>query len=186
MLTSLNIQHFVLIDHLSLTFDKGFSVFTGETGAGKSILLDALALVLGERAEARFVAKDADQAVISASFTLPQKHPAFEILNEQGLAHEDELMSRRTLTKDGKSKCFVCDQPVSVGLLKTLGETLVEIHGQFATHSLLNPATHGATLDSYGNLEKQLKSVQTLWHSWQEKKQAVQNFEQPDLFVEVG
>lgn len=177
MLTGLNIQHFVLIDRLSLTFDKGLSVFTGETGAGKSILLDALALVLGERAETRFVAKDADQAVISATFALPAKHPAFEILDEQGLDHEDELVIRRTLTKDGKSKCFVCDQPVSVGLLKTLGETLVEIHGQFATHSLLNPATHGSTLDNYGDLEKQVRSVYHLWDEWQEKNKAVTDFE---------
>ncbi len=178
MLTSLNIQHFVLIDQLALTFDKGFSVFTGETGAGKSILLDALSLVLGGRAETRFVAKNADQAVISAGFILPHKHPAFQILDEQGLSHEDDLIIRRTLSKDGKSKCFVCDQPVSVGLLKTLGETLVEIHGQFATHSLLNPATHLTTLDDYGALEKQVKEVQNLWYNWQNKKQSVSDFEQ--------
>ncbi len=177
MLTHLNIQHFVLIDQLSLNFNKGFSVFTGETGAGKSILLDALSLILGERAETRYVAPNTEQAVVSASFTLPQKHSAFKILDEQGLAHEDELIIRRALTKDGKSKCFVCDQPVSVGLLKTLGETLVEIHGQFATHSLLNPATHGTTLDNYGNLGKTVQSVQKKWHDWQEKKEAVQNFE---------
>lgn len=177
MLTSLNIQHFVLIDQLSLTFDKGFSVFTGETGAGKSILLDALTLVLGGRSETRFVAKNATQAVISAGFNLSAKHPAWQILDELGLAHEDELIIRRTLTKDGKSKCFVCDQPVSVGLLKTLGETLVEIHGQFATHSLLNPATHCGTLDSFGKLDGQLKKVHSLWHEWQDKKQKVQSFE---------
>ncbi len=177
MLTSLNIQHFVLIDQLSLTFDKGFSVFTGETGAGKSILLDALSLVLGGRAETRFVAKNEDQAVISAGFTLPQKHPVFQILDEQGLSHEDDLIIRRTLSKDGKSKCFVCDQPVSVGLLKTLGENLVEIHGQFATHSLLNPNTHIATLDEYGHLEKKVKEVQSLWHKWQNAKHAVNDFE---------
>lgn len=178
MLTSLNIQHFVLINQLSLTFDKGFGVFTGETGAGKSILLDALTLILGGRAEARFVAKDAQQAVISAGFSLTAKHPAWHILDEQGLAHEDELIIRRTLTKDGKSKCFVCDQPVSVGLLKTLGETLVEIHGQFATHGLLNPATHGTTLDEYGQLEGVVKKINSLWHVWQDKKQAVSDFEE--------
>lgn len=178
MLTTLNIQHFVLIDQLSLTFDKGFSVFTGETGAGKSILLDALTLILGGRAEARFVAKDAQQAVISAGFSLPAKHPAWHILDEQGLAHDDELIIRRTLTKDGKSKCFVCDQPVSVGLLKTLGETLVEIHGQFATHSLLNPSTHAHTLDAYGQLESVVKKTNTLWHTWQEKQKSVQDFEE--------
>ena len=178
MLTSLAIQHFVLIDNLTLTFDKGLSVFTGETGAGKSILLDALSLVLGARSEARFVQKGAEQTVVSATFHLPQKHPAFLLLDEQGLAHEDELILRRTLTKDGKTKVFVCDQPVSVGLLKSIGDTLVEIHGQFASYSLLNPATHLGTLDTYGKLEKQAQEVANAWEKYQAAKQTALDFEQ--------
>ncbi len=177
MLTGLNIQHFVLIDHLNLTFDKGLSVFTGETGAGKSILLDALSLLLGGRSEARFIAKGADQTVVSASFRLKKSHPAFQILEDLGLACEEELMLRRTLTKEGKSKAFVCDQPVSVATLKAIGETLVEIHGQFATHSLLNPATHLKTLDAFGHLSDEAKSVSKLWFDWQEKEQALVDFE---------
>ena len=128
MLTALTIQHFVLIDNLSLSFDKGLSVFTGETGAGKSILLDALSLVLGARSETRFVQKGAEQTVVSAIFSLPKSHMAFKLLDEQGLSHEDELILRRTLTKDGNTKAFVCDQPVSVGLLKAVGDTLAEFN----------------------------------------------------------
>ena len=178
MLTALTIQHFVLIDNLSLSFDKGLSVFTGETGAGKSILLDALSLVLGARSETRFVQKGAEQTVVSAIFSLPKSHMAFKLLDEQGLSHEDELILRRTLTKDGKTKAFVCDQPVSVGLLKAVGDTLVEIHGQFASFGLLNPATHLDTLDVYGKLEKQATAVATAWEKYQKAEQEAATFEQ--------
>lgn len=178
MLTALAIQHFVLIDNLSLSFDKGLSVFTGETGAGKSILLDALSLVLGARAEARFVQKGSKQTVVSATFILPKTHPAFKLLDEQGLSHEDDLILRRTLTKDGKTKAFICDQPVSVGLLKSIGDTLVEIHGQFASYSLLNPATHLGTLDAYGKLQKQVQEVAKKWEKYQKARQEALDFEQ--------
>ena len=178
MLTALAIQHFVLIDNLSLSFDKGLSVFTGETGAGKSILLDALSLVLGARSEVRFIQKGASQAVVSATFSLPKNHAAFKILDEQGLGHEDDLILRRTLSQDGKTKAFVCDQPVSVALLKAIGDTLVEIHGQFASHSLLNPATHLDTLDSYGKLEKQAQDVVRAFEKYQQATQTALDFEQ--------
>ncbi len=178
MLTALAIQHFVLIDNLSLSFDKGLSVFTGETGAGKSVLLDALSLVLGARSEMRFVQKGAEQTVVSATFSLPKTHLAFRLLDEQGLAHEDELILRRTLTKDGKTKAFVCDQPVSIGLLKAIGDTLVEIHGQFVSFALLNPATHLDTLDAYGKLGKQAQEVSSAWDKYQKAKQAALIFEQ--------
>ena len=104
MLTALNIQHFVLIDHLSLAFDKGLSVFTGETGAGKSILLDALSLLLGGRSEVRFVSKGADQTVVSATFKVKKSYPVLKILDDLGLMCEEDLVLRRTLNKDGKSK----------------------------------------------------------------------------------
>ncbi len=178
MLTALAIQHFVLIDNLSLSFDKGLSVFTGETGAGKSILLDALSLVLGARSEARFVQKGADQTVVSATFSLPKTHLAFKLLDEQGLSHDNDLILRRTLTKDGKTKAFVCDQPISVALLKSIGDTLVEIHGQFASYALLNPATHLDTLDAYGKLQKQVQEVSKAWRKYQQAQQAAVDFEQ--------
>lgn len=177
MLTALNIQHFVLIDHLSLTFDKGLSVFTGETGAGKSILLDALSLLLGGRSEVRFVSKGADQTVVSATFKVKKSHPVLKILDDLGLMCEEDLVLRRTLNKDGKSKAFVCDQPVSIATLKAIGETLLEIHGQFATHGLLNPATHLKTLDAYGHLSDQVKLVSKAWSQWQDKEKVLSDFE---------
>ena len=102
MLTHLAVQHFVLIDKLELSFDKGLSVFTGETGAGKSILLDALSLVLGARGETRFVRKGEKQAIISATFHLNKNHPVYELLSEQGLESDEDLILRRTLSADGK------------------------------------------------------------------------------------
>ena len=170
MLIQLTIQNFVLIDKLDLSFDKGLTVFTGETGAGKSILLDALSLVLGARGETRFVRKGEKTAIVSASFHLNKNHPVHAVLEEQGLNSEEELILRRTLSSDGKSKAFINDQPVGLNLLKQVGELLVEIHGQFATHSLLNPATHRMTLDKYGALEKQVNAVQKAWKIWQDKK----------------
>ena len=170
MLTHLAVQHFVLIDKLELSFDKGLSVFTGETGAGKSILLDALSLVLGARGETRFVRKNEKQAIVSASFRLNKSHPVHGVLSEQGLDCDEDLILRRTLSADGKSKAFINDTPVGLGVLKQVGEGLVEIHGQFATHGLLNPATHRLTLDSYGELEKEVKAVQKAWGNWQDKK----------------
>ena len=177
MLTHLTIQNFVLIDKLDLSFDKGLTVFTGETGAGKSILLDALSLVLGARSENRFVRKGTSQAVLSATFHLNKNHPVHTLLAEQGLESEEDLILRRTLTSDGKSKSFINDQPVGLSLLKTVGEQLVEVHGQFATHGLLNPATHRLTLDTYGNLEKELHDLQKAWKIWQERKKERQELE---------
>ena len=107
-----------------------------------------------------------------------KNHPVYERLSEQGLESDEDLILRRTLSTDGKSKAFINDQPVGLGLLKEVGETLVEIHGQFATHSLLNPATHRITLDTYGNLEKEVKDVQKTWNSWQEKKRERQALEE--------
>ena len=178
MLTTLTVQHFVLIDALTLTFDKGLSVFTGETGAGKSILLDALSLVLGARAEARFLQKGENTATVSATFSLPKNHPAFLVLKEHGFDIEEDLILRRTLSKDGKTKAFICDQPVSIALLKAVGDTLVEIHGQFASYALLDPATHLQTLDTYGQLDKKAAEVAHAWHNYQKALEETTLFQQ--------
>ena len=178
MLNHLAIQHFILIDKLDLSFDDGLGVFTGETGAGKSILLDALSFALGARSEARFVQKGMDKASVSAAFSLSQDHPVRTLLGEQDLDAEDELILRRVLTSDGKSKAYICDQPVGLSLLKTVGEMLVEIHGQFATHSLLNPATHLITLDAYGQLQQDVTQVKAAWDVWQQAKHKAVVFEQ--------
>ncbi len=171
MLRTLIIQNVVLIEHLEIDFREGLCALTGETGAGKSILLDSLGLALGARAEARLVRKGADQATVTASFEIPPTHPALEILRGTGAVHleaGEPLILRRTLKKDGgkdaKSRAFVNDQPISAGLLRQIGKTLVEIHGQFDTHAMLNPFTHRPLLDEYAQLTGKVEEMKALWH----------------------
>ncbi|MBQ4084084.1 MAG: AAA family ATPase, partial [Alphaproteobacteria bacterium] len=171
MLSSLFIQNVVLIDKLSLPFEGGLTVLTGETGAGKSILLDSLSLALGERADTGLIRHGEESLSVSATFDIDNKHPALSLLAEQGMDKETTLILRRTLTKDGKSKAFINDMPVSIGFLKNVGNTLVEIHGQFATHGLLNSATHLSVLDSYGGIDT--TAIQNLYTEWKNKKEAV-------------
>jgi DNA repair protein RecN (Recombination protein N) len=152
MLIGLSIRDVVVIDRLDLALAPGLSVLTGETGAGKSILLDALGLALGARAESALVRPGAPQAAVSAVFEPPADHPVRDILAEHEIAAEDSLVLRRTVTPDGRSRAFVNDQPASVGLLRRLGDALVEIQGQFEQRGLLDPATHRALLDAFGGL----------------------------------
>ncbi|MCH7551659.1 MAG: AAA family ATPase, partial [Proteobacteria bacterium] len=160
MLTALSIRDVVLIDRLDLSFRSGLSVLTGETGSGKSILLDALGLALGMRAESRLVRHGAERASVTAAFEVAAGHPVHDLLAEHGLAVPDgELVLRRVLGADGRSKAFVNDQPVSVQLLKEAGESLVEIHGQFESQRLLNAAAHRELLDAYGGLGGDLDKV---------------------------
>ncbi len=167
MLRSLSVRDVVLIRKLDLSFDGGLTVLTGETGAGKSILLDALGLALGVRAEARLVRQGAEQASVTAAFDLPPGHEVHDLLNEQGLdAGEETLILRRSLGKDGRSRAFVNDQPVSVALLRSLGEALVEIHGQFESRRLLDPAMHRHLLDAKGELGPRLGAVKMTYHTW--------------------
>ncbi|MEA3031748.1 MAG: repair protein RecN [Sphingomonadales bacterium] len=155
MLTGLSIRDVVLIDTLDLEFASGLGVLTGETGAGKSILLDALGLALGTRADSALVRGGQKQAAVSVSFDLPAGHPALALLDENGLAHApgEPLVIRRIVKADGGSRGFVDDQPVSAALLRELGASLVEIHGQHDDRGLLNPRGHRALLDAYGRLD---------------------------------
>ena len=149
MLAGLTIKNVVLIDHLLIQFDKGLCALTGETGAGKSILLDSLGLALGARSESGLVRKGEQTANVSAEFDMPATHPAFTFLKDQGIEIESPIILRRSVGADGKSRAFVNDHPVSVALLKQVGEHLVEIHGQFDTQMLLNPRVHKCLLDEY-------------------------------------
>lgn len=177
MLLSLSIRDFVLIERLDLTFthgvDSGLGALTGETGAGKSILIDALGLALGARADSAAVRRGATQASIVASFDLPKDHTAHDILAEQGFDDEDMLTLRRTIGADGRGRVFVNDQPASVALLRRLGETLVEIQGQMDQHGLLDVATHRASLDAFAGLEKQAEAVRGTWHAWRTTEKAL-------------
>jgi DNA repair protein RecN (Recombination protein N) len=178
MLASLAVRDVVLIDRLALEFAPGLAVLTGETGAGKSILLDALGLALGARAEARLVRQGAQQASVAAVFELPDGHPARALLAEQGIADADgeggALTLRRILAPDGKSRAFANDQPVSVGLLRQLGDLLVEVQGQFESRGLLDAATHRGLLDAFGGLEAEARRLATAWQAWRALEEAAE------------
>lgn len=175
MLQSLAIQNIVLIDDLHVDFKAGLCVLTGETGGGKSILLDALGLALGARADTRLLRQGASKAHVTASFALPSPHPLWRELEEQGIAcEENEIIFRRLLEADGKSKCFINDQMVSQTLLKRLGQNLVEIHGQF--DQLLDPKSHLAALDSYGKIVK--GPLLEAFHAYQTAKEFLKVFQQ--------
>ncbi len=163
MLAALSIQNVVLIDNLNIAFQTGLCALTGETGAGKSILLDALGLALGARSESSLVRKGADAANVTAEFQVEKKHPSFAILKGADLEGDTTLILRRSVSADGRSRAFINDQPVSIALLKQVGDTLVEIHGQFETQGLLNPATHRALLDEYAEIDLALPA---LWDAW--------------------
>ncbi|HWI28426.1 MAG TPA: DNA repair protein RecN [Stellaceae bacterium] len=167
MLLGLTIRDVVLIDRLDLAFHAGLCVLTGETGAGKSILLDALGLALGVRAEAGLVRSGADQAVVTAEFSLAPGHPALALLAEAGFAAEgDRLVLRRVVNADGRSRAFIDDQPASIGLLRQLGELLVEIQGQFEQQGLLDPTTHRQALDAYGGHRAEAEAAAAAWRGW--------------------
>lgn len=168
MLVALSIRDVVLVDRLSLSFRPGLGILTGETGAGKSILLDALGLALGGRADSALVRAGAAQATATAEFELNRTdHPALALLAEQGLEAGPELVLRRTLTSEGRSRAFINDQPVSAGLLRRVGETLVEVHGQFDSQGLMNPASHRAILDRHAGAAPLVESVRSAHAAWQ-------------------
>ena len=150
MLTALSIREIVLIERLDLQFSGGLTALTGETGAGKSILLDSLGLALGSRADAGLVRVGAEQASVTALFAPPPGHPALALLNEQGIALDDELVLRRVVSRDGRSRASINDQPVGVALLRRVGALLVEIQGQGEQMGLADPARYAPLLDGFG------------------------------------
>ncbi len=169
MLRRLSIRNIVLIDALDLDFDAGLGAMTGETGAGKSILLDALGAALGARANADLVRMGADKGSATAEFELDEDHPAWAWLREQGHDIEDAaLIVRRVIGREGRSRAFVNDQPVGVATLRELGTRLIEIHGQFDDRALVDPAGHRGLLDAYGGLQKEHRRVHTLYTAWRD------------------
>ena len=170
MLSALRIQNVVLIETLDIAFQPGLCALTGETGAGKSILLDSLGLATGARADSSLVRKGADQAIVSATFDVGSDHSAKALLEEQGLEFDETLILRRILTADGRSKAFVNDQPISAGLLRQIGETVLEVHGQFDTQGLLDPKTHRTLLDDYAGIDDTLGA---LWDAWKDAQEAL-------------
>lgn len=174
MLTNLYISNIVLIEKLNLQFGDGLNIMTGETGAGKSILLDALSLALGARSDTGLIRFGCEMASVTAEFDFININ-AREILNENGIDYDDNLILRRTLSKDGKSRAWINDIPVSVKILKQIGDEMVEIHGQFENHSLLDAATHLTSLDEYASIYNRdfsqlLLSTQNAYHELHESQ----------------
>jgi DNA repair protein RecN (Recombination protein N) len=175
MLARLSIRDIVLIDRLDIDFGSGLAALTGETGAGKSILLDAFALALGARGEAALVREGAEQGQIIAAFDLAKDHPARGVLAANDLSGEDEVIVRRVQFADGRTRAFINDQPVSVQVLRALGAALVEIHGQHDERAFVDAATHRALLDAYGGLEQDAAEVARLWTERRAREAAVED-----------
>lgn len=173
MLDFLSIRNVVLIDKLDLDFKSGLSVLTGETGAGKSILLDSLGLVLGSRAETSLIRQGEDKLSVMATFHIGKANPELKsLLDEYEIEAEDELQIKRSLNRDGKGKIFVNDQAISAKLLKEIGKYLVEVHGQFDNQGLLNPANHLDILDAYGNYKNLLDNTKQAFANYKSAKSA--------------
>ena len=174
MLTNLLIKNFILIDELQLSFGHKLTVLTGETGAGKSILLDALSFALGARSDTSQIRLGSDSSYVVASFDISSSHPAIPLMFEQDLIEKSaitkniEIILRRTLNRDGKNKAFINDIPVSLSTLKLIGDTLIEIHGQFDNQSLLNPATHLGILDNFAHIDSQIEKCKSSYMHWHE------------------
>ncbi|MBR1157847.1 DNA repair protein RecN [Bradyrhizobium elkanii] len=163
MLARLSIRDIVLIERLDIEFSRGLAVLTGETGAGKSILLDAFALALGGRGDAGLVRHGAEQGQVTAMFDVPRGHPAAGILAENGLDDTGEMILRRVQLADGRTRAFINDQAISVQTLKAVGAALVEIHGQHDERALVDASTHRQLLDAFAGHEKDVAALEALW-----------------------
>ena len=174
MLTNLLIKNFILIEELQLSFGHKLTVLTGETGAGKSILLDALSFALGSRSDTSQIRLGADMCQVIASFDILPNHPAIplmlehDIIEKSAITQNTEVILRRTLNRDSKTKAYINDIPVSLSTLKLIGDTLIEIHGQFDNQSLLNPATHLGILDGFAHLAPQIEKCKSAYNHWHE------------------
>jgi DNA repair protein RecN (Recombination protein N) len=171
MLIRLSIRDIVLIDRLDIDFAAGLSVLTGETGAGKSILLDSFALALGARGDSGLVRQGTEQGQVTAAFDVALDHPARAILKANDIPAEDDLILRRVQFADGRTRAFLNDQPVAVQVLRSVGSALVEIHGQHDDRALVDTATHRRLIDAYGSLETEAADVARLWALRREAEQ---------------
>ncbi len=171
MLVQLSIRDIVLIEKLDIGFSDGLSVLTGETGAGKSILLDALSLALGMRGDAGLVRSGAAQGQVSAAFDVPADHPARAILRDNAMDDDGDIVLRRVQTADGRTRVFVNDRPSSVGLMRQVGRALVEIHGQHDERALVDPDAHRDLLDAFGGLGHRADAARACWRAWRSADQ---------------
>jgi len=174
MLTHLSIRNLLLLKACDIPFAAGLNVLTGETGAGKSILLDALGLVLGERSDAGLVRAGEASASVTAEFDINGNAAAAELMSELELEADTTLMLRRTLSADGKSRAFINDAPVSVGALKRFGELLVARHGQHDSRGLMDSKTHRDVLDAYGEHASLMAACARAYDAWKSSHAALE------------
>ncbi|WP_102830465.1 DNA repair protein RecN [Bartonella bovis] len=174
MLVQLSINDIVLIEKLDMSFPAGLLVLTGETGAGKSILLDSLSLALGGRGDASLVRHGAAQGQVTAVFDVPISHPARQLIHENGFDNEGDIILRRVQSSDGRSRGFINDQVASIALMRNVGRMLVEIHGQHDDRALVDIDTHRRLLDAFGGLESDAENVRKCYRIWHELEEHVQ------------
>ncbi len=173
MLRHLDIRDMLIIDRLELSFQPGLNVLTGETGAGKSILLDSLGFVLGWRGRAELVRQGAEQGEVIAEFVLDEDHAAWTVLREAGFTYDDALILRRVNARDGRKTAWINDRRVSGDILRAVSDTLVELHGQHDDRGLLNPRGHRLLLDEFGGLGPQVAKVRSAWKDLSDAKKAL-------------
>jgi len=176
MLTQLSIRDIVLIERLDLALGGGLNVLTGETGAGKSILLDALQVALGRRSDRAAVRQGAANGAVTAVFEPAAGHAVFGVLAANGIEAEGEIILRRTMAADGKSRAFINDQPVGAALLREVGDALVELHGQNDGRGLLSASAHRALLDAFGGHERPLEATQAAYRAWRAAQDEAEAF----------
>ncbi|EYS94651.1 DNA repair protein RecN [Bartonella bacilliformis Peru38] len=174
MLVQLSIHDIVLIEKLDVNFSAGLSILTGETGAGKSILLDSLSLSLGGRGDASLVRHGAVQGQVIAVFDVPISHPVRQLIRENGFDDEGDIILRRVQSNDGRSRAFINDQVVSISLMRNVGRMLVEIHGQHDDRALVDANTYRQLLDSFGQLDGDVSNLRKCYQIWRELEQCVQ------------
>jgi DNA repair protein RecN (Recombination protein N) len=185
MLTALSIRDIVLIEKLDLQLGRGLTILTGETGAGKSILLDALGLALGARGDANLVRNGQDKGSVTASYDLPQRHGAIAFLKSHDIDVEGDIVVRRVQTAEGASRATINDQPVGLAVLRQFAALLVELHGQHADRALVSVNSHRTLLDAYGGLDKNLTDVAAAWAAWSVARSALQEHEEALTRAEV-
>jgi len=174
MLAALTIRDIVLMERLNIAFGQGLSVLTGETGAGKSILLDSLALSLGARGDSALVRQGAESGEVVALFEPDRDHPVWGLLEENGISREDSLILRRVQAADGRTRAFINDRPVSAQLLREVGALMVEIHGQHDDRALIDPAVHRGLLDAFGDCEAEVGAARADWARRKEARRALE------------
>ncbi len=173
MLAALSIRDIVLIDRLDIPLHAGMTVLTGETGAGKSIVLDSLSLALGARGDAGLVRHGAERGQVTAAFDLPLDHPVRRFLADNDIETDGDVILRRVQAADGRSRAFINDQPVSVSLMRAVGRSLVEIHGQHDDRALVDPSQHRLLLDAFGGLEAEAEALFTVHRAMTEAERAL-------------